>query len=81
MYKNMTVEQIKNLFLVKADGGNFLTSYRDNDDILNFHSDNEIFVTNKKTINRLREITKEENEKYLIEKNKKLELLKETQGE
>lgn len=74
MYKNMTIEQIKNLFLVKADGGNFLTSYRDNDDILNFHSDNEIFVTNKKTINRLREITKEENEKYIEAKMEKLKI-------
>ena len=77
----MRVEKISGLYIVLTDEGKYLTDYKNGEDIINFHSTKTFYIKNENDVKRIREITKEENEKYLREKIKKLKLLKETQGE
>ena len=73
----MTIENKATYQIIKADDGMVLTEWKDSDNILNYAYASKQYSPLTYDITKLREITQEENDRLVKEREEKIKELKE----
>ena len=74
----MTIENKATYQIIKADDGMVLTEWKDGDNILNYSYASKQYSPLTYDITKLREITQEESDRVVKEKEEKIKELKES---